>query len=60
MTQELQNKLEQKSAYKRAQEAQLFRAYYLVIADIFNTIGNPEPIQLSTASRLRNQIELIR
>lgn len=59
MTEEPKNKVAQISAYKAEQRKQLFRGYYLVIADIFES-KKPEEIQFKTAQRLRNQIELIR
>lgn len=49
------------TAFRQEKKRQIFKAYYLVIADIFDTNDAiPTELQTKAASRLRTQIELIR
>ncbi|CAK0748735.1 hypothetical protein CCP3SC1AL1_1620008 [Gammaproteobacteria bacterium] len=62
----VENRIAQVSAYKLEQRKNLFKAYYLVIADIFSNTPDatkhiePSSTQYITAQRLQSQIELIR
>jgi hypothetical protein len=61
MNEILMKRAEGVTAFRQEKKRQIFKAYYLVIADIFDTNDAiPTELQTKAASRLRTQIELIR
>ena len=49
------------TAFRHEKKRQVFKAYYLVIADIFDgEDATPTELQIKAASRIKSQIELIR
>lgn len=52
---------EGETAFRQEKKRQIFKAYYLIIADMFDRKdATPTDLQTKAASRLKSQIELIR
>lgn len=61
MNEILMKRMEGLTAFKQEKKRQVFKAYYLVIADIFEGEDEtPTELQTNAASRLKSQIELMR